>query len=72
MTILAFHAVRIAGKPADEEHNYGHGKVETVAALVETGFLLRPRGFHADRGRAAGSMDGSIRVEANALGFRAC
>ena len=26
--------------PADEEHHYGHGKVEAVAALAETGLLI--------------------------------
>jgi cation diffusion facilitator family transporter len=32
--------VRISGKPADEEHHYGHGKVESVSALIETGLLF--------------------------------
>lgn len=40
ITIITFFAVRVAGKPADAEHPYGHGKVEAVAALVETGFLF--------------------------------
>ncbi|MBM3608899.1 MAG: cation-efflux pump [Alphaproteobacteria bacterium] len=38
-TIMTYFAVRISGKPADEEHRYGHGKVEAVAALAETGLL---------------------------------
>src|SRR5262249_60985191 len=29
-----------SGKPADAEHHYGHGKVESVAALIETGLLF--------------------------------
>lgn len=33
-------AVRIAARPADEEHPYGHGKVENLMALVETALLL--------------------------------
>lgn len=45
MTILTFYAVRVAGKPADEEHNYGHGKIETVAALGETAFLFALSAF---------------------------
>jgi len=40
ITVITFFAVRTAGKPADEEHPYGHGKVETVAALIETGLLF--------------------------------
>src|SRR5256885_6220675 len=39
-TVMTWYAVRIAGRPADEEHHYGHGKVESVAALVETGLLF--------------------------------
>jgi cation diffusion facilitator family transporter len=39
-TIMTYIAVRISGKPADEEHHYGHGKVESVAALIETGLLF--------------------------------
>ncbi len=39
-TIITYFAVRIAGKPADEEHHYGHGKVESVAALIATGLLF--------------------------------
>lgn len=45
ITIITFFAIRIAGKPADEEHPYGHGKVEAVAALVETGFLFALSAF---------------------------
>src|SRR5436189_1515403 len=39
-TIMTYVAVRISGKPADEQHHYGHGKVESVAALIETGLLF--------------------------------
>src|SRR5262245_11200987 len=39
-TVMTWYAVRVAGKPADEEHHYGHGKVESVAALIETGLLF--------------------------------
>jgi cation diffusion facilitator family transporter len=33
-------AVRAASKPADQDHAYGHGKVENLSALVETLLLL--------------------------------
>jgi cation diffusion facilitator family transporter len=39
-TILTYVAVRVSGKPADAEHQYGHGKVESVAALAETALLF--------------------------------
>ena len=39
-TVLTYFAVRISGKPADAEHQYGHGKVESVTALVETALLF--------------------------------
>ncbi len=34
------YAVRIAALPADEDHPYGHGKVENLTALAETLLLL--------------------------------
>lgn len=39
-TVMTYVAVRISGKPADEEHHYGHGKVEAVTALAETALLF--------------------------------
>src|SRR6185503_7679755 len=39
-TVMTWYAVRISGKPADEEHHYGHGKVESVSALAETALLF--------------------------------
>ncbi|MDR3667552.1 MAG: cation diffusion facilitator family transporter, partial [Ignavibacteriaceae bacterium] len=37
--VITLFAVRIADLPADNEHNYGHGKVENLSAMIET-FLL--------------------------------
>jgi cation diffusion facilitator family transporter len=37
---MTFFAVRVADKPADREHPFGHGKVESVSALFETLLLL--------------------------------
>jgi cation diffusion facilitator family transporter len=39
-TVMTYFAVRMSGKPADEEHHYGHGKIESVAALAETALLF--------------------------------
>src|SRR5262249_41319339 len=38
-TALTFFAVRTADRPADEDHHYGHGKIEAVAALSEATLL---------------------------------
>lgn len=37
--LMTWMAVRIADKPADPTHPYGHGKVENLSALLETGLL---------------------------------
>ena len=39
-TVMTYGAVRVSGKPADEEHHYGHGKIESVSALAETALLF--------------------------------
>ena len=39
-TVMTYFAVRISGKPADAEHQYGHGKIESVTALAETALLF--------------------------------
>lgn len=36
---LVFLAVRVAARPADESHHYGHGKAENLAAFAQTIFL---------------------------------
>jgi cation diffusion facilitator family transporter len=33
-------AVRVSSRPADRGHPYGHGKVENLSALLETGLLV--------------------------------
>ena len=38
--IITFLSVRVSDKPADAEHLYGHGKVESFSAFVETGLLI--------------------------------
>lgn len=39
-TVMTYVAVRISGKPADDEHHYGHGKIESISALAETALLF--------------------------------
>ena len=38
--LMTFFAVRVADRPADASHNYGHGKVENLSAFLEAGLLL--------------------------------
>lgn len=38
--VITYFSVRISDKPADREHNYGHGKIENLSALIETLLLL--------------------------------
>ncbi|MBI4274152.1 MAG: cation diffusion facilitator family transporter [Rhizobiales bacterium] len=39
-TVMTYLAVRVSGRPADAEHHYGHGKIESIAALAETVLLF--------------------------------
>jgi len=43
--LITFFAVRIADKPADKQHNFGHGKVENFSALIEAILLLATCGW---------------------------
>ena len=33
--IIAFFSIRAAAKPADEEHEFGHGKIENISGTIE-------------------------------------
>ena len=37
---VTYFSVRVSDKPADADHQYGHGKVENFSAFIETGLLL--------------------------------
>jgi divalent metal cation (Fe/Co/Zn/Cd) transporter len=38
--IITYLSVRVADRPADADHTYGHGKVENFSAFLETGLLM--------------------------------
>ncbi len=38
--VITYFSVSVSDKPADREHNYGHGKIENLSALIETFLLL--------------------------------
>ncbi|MBC1398724.1 cation diffusion facilitator family transporter [Listeria fleischmannii] len=35
-SVITFFSIRIAGRPADDDHPYGHGKAENIAGTIET------------------------------------
>ncbi len=37
---VTYFAVRVSDRPPDQEHLYGHGKVESLSALIETALLF--------------------------------
>ena len=37
--VLTFFSVRVSDKPADEDHTYGHGKIENISAFFEAGLM---------------------------------
>lgn len=39
-SIIAFIGFKIGMRPADEEHQYGHGRAEPIVGLIIVGFLL--------------------------------
>lgn len=43
--VMTFFAVRVADKPADKQHPFGHGKMENISALFETLLLLATSGW---------------------------
>ena len=36
---LTFFSVNVSDKPADEDHTYGHGKIENLSAFAEAGLM---------------------------------
>jgi len=67
-TVMTYFAVRIGDKPADYEHHYGHGKVESISALAETALLF---GLSAIVIWEAGHRlwEGDVAVEATPVAF---
>lgn len=39
-TVVTYYAVNWADRPADDSHHYGHGKIESLAALLEVAMLF--------------------------------
>jgi len=43
--VITYFSVRISDKPADKQHQFGHGKVENLSALIQTVLLLGTCGW---------------------------
>ena len=43
--LLTFFSVRVSDKPADERHPYGHSKIESISALIESALLFVTSGW---------------------------
>jgi len=43
--VITFFAVGIATRPADEEHPFGHGKAEAIAAIIQAILIFAADGW---------------------------
>lgn len=70
---LVFFGVRVARKPADSEHHYGHSKAENLVAFTQTVFLfVIVVGVVVEAiGRLAGSAPSPVEAPPYALGLLA-
>ncbi len=62
--LLTYFAVRLAARPADVAHQFGHGKAEHLSALTEAGILSLVSLFISARAieRLAGITHGQVHV----------
>ena len=44
-SLVAFFSVRASSKPADEDHPYGHGKIENISGIIEGILILIASGM---------------------------
>jgi cation diffusion facilitator family transporter len=60
--LLTFFAVRVAARPADVTHQFGHGKAEHLSALAEAAFLALVSVFIGVRAieRLTGAREGQV------------
>lgn len=66
-----YFAVKIAARPADAEHPYGHGRIESLTALAETLLLLITAGWVIMEAieRLASDDPAALQVETNIWAF---
>jgi len=64
-----YWAVSVSSRPADDEHTYGHGKVENLSALFETVLLLATCAWIVWEGVERLLAPEAIHVQANLAAF---
>jgi cation diffusion facilitator family transporter len=65
--IIAWFSVRESGKPADDEHRFGHGKIENVAGTIEA-VLIFGAAFYIIWEAVQKLRDGKVEIESLGLG----
>lgn len=65
--IIAWFAVSKSGKPADDEHRFGHGKIENVAGTIEA-VLIFAAAFYIIWEAVQKIRTGAVEVESLGLG----
>ena len=71
-SVIAFASVRKADEPADREHPYGHGKLESLAATIEGMLILVGAGiivYEATHRLAVGSQVDSLGIGIAVMAF---
>jgi cation diffusion facilitator family transporter len=71
-SVVAFVSVRKADEPADAEHPYGHGKVESLAATIEGMLILVGAGiivYEATHRLVVGAQVETVGVGIAVMGF---
>ncbi|MFA5367034.1 MAG: cation diffusion facilitator family transporter [Dehalococcoidia bacterium] len=43
--LIAFFSIRMANRPADKQHPYGHGKIENISGTIEAILIFLAAGF---------------------------
>ena len=65
--VIAWFAVRESGKPADEDHPFGHGKIENVAGTIEA-VLIFGAAIYIIYEAVLKLVEGKIEIESLGLG----
>ncbi len=63
--IIAFFSVRVSDKPADENHPYGHGKIENISGVIEAVLIFFAAGWIIFE--AAKKLSGNEKLESLGL-----
>lgn len=61
---VVFFSLKVAKKPADKEHPFGHGKAESIASSI-VGFMLMAAGFVIIKGAYDTIITGSVHSPSN-------